>query len=259
MNRIRITFKFILHFLSAKNTLGFGVHSPFVFHFTKFVIYNKGFYYIFSAIEKLRLSLKQDKRILNVVDLGTGIKSNITISEIAKKSVKSAKYGQLMYRLSDYTQARKILELGTSLGLTTSYLAASSSICKVVSLEGSQQIADIAIENFKRLDINNIKIIVGNIDQTLSKALEEIDYLDIIFIDANHKYQALINYFEQGLTKINSDSIIVIDDIYWSSDMEKAWKIIKENPLVMSTIDLFELGIVFFNTDLNKKHYKMRY
>ena len=259
MNRIRITFKFILHFLSAKNTLGFGVHSPYVFHFTKFVIYNKGSYYIFSAIEKIRSSLKNDKRILNVIDFGTGRKSNISIAEITTKSVKSAKYGQLLFRLSDYIQARNILELGTSFGLTTSYLAASSSSSRVVSLEGSQQIADVAIENFKKTDIKNIKIIVGNIDQTLSKVLAEFDFLDLIFIDANHKYQALINYFEQGLTKINSNSIMVIDDIYWSSEMEKAWTIIKENPMVMSTIDLFELGIVFFNSDLNKKHYKMRY
>ena len=259
MNRIRLTFKFILHFITAKNTLGFGVHSPYVFHFTKFVIYNKGSYYIFSAIEKIRSSLKNDKRILNVIDFGTGRKSNISIAEITTKSVKSAKYGQLLFRLSDYIQARNILELGTSFGLTTSYLAASSSSSRVVSLEGSQQIADVAIENFKKTDIKNIKIIVGNIDQTLSKVLAEFDFLDLIFIDANHKYQALINYFEQGLTKINSNSIMVIDDIYWSSEMEKAWTIIKENPMVMSTIDLFELGIVFFNSDLNKKHYKMRY
>jgi len=259
MNRIRITFKFILHFLTAKNTLGFGVHSPYVFHFTKFVIYNNGSYYIFSAIEKMRSLLKNDKRILNIVDFGTGSKSNISIKEITIKSVKSAKYGQLLFRLSDYIQARNILELGTSFGLTTSYLAAPSSSSKVISLEGSQQIADIAIENFKKIELNNIKIIVGNIDETLSKALEKFDCLDLIFIDANHKYQALINYFEQCLTKINTNSIMVIDDIYWSSDMEKAWQIIKENPLVMSTIDLFEFGIVFFNSDLNKKHYRMRY
>ena len=82
MNRIRITFKFILHFLTAKNTLGFGVHSPYVFHFTKFVIYNKGSYYIFSAIEKIRSSLKKDKRVLNVVDFGTGSKTKLSIAEI---------------------------------------------------------------------------------------------------------------------------------------------------------------------------------
>jgi len=259
MNQIRITFKFILHFLTAKNTHGFGVHSPYVFHFTKFVLDNNGTYYIFSTIEKIRSKLKKDKRRLTVVDFGTGSKTDILVSKIATRSVKSNKYGQLLYRLSDYIQARNILELGTSVGLTTSYLAAPSSMSRVVSLEGSQQIADVAIENFKQLELKNIQVIVGNIDKTLSKVLAELDHLDLIFIDANHTSQAVLNYFNQALSKINSGSIMVIDDIYWSADMEKAWKIIKDHPLVMATIDLFELGIVFFNSDLNKKHYKMRY
>jgi len=259
MNRIRIAFKFILHFLSAGNTHGFGVHSPYVFHFTKFVIYNKGSYYIFSTIEKIRSTLKKDKRLLTVDDFGAGRKSELLVSEITKKSIKSVKYGQLLYRLSDYIQARNILELGTSVGLTTSYLAAPSSFSRVVSLEGSQQIANVAIENFKQLKLKNIQVIIGNIDQTLPSVLNEFDHLDLIFIDANHTFQAVLNYFEQAIKKINSDSIMVIDDIYWSEGMEQAWKIIKDHPLVMSTIDLFELGIVFFNSDLNKKHYKMRY
>jgi len=259
MNQIRITFKFILHFLTAKNTHGFGVHSPYVFHFTKFVLDNNGTYYIFSTIEKIRSKLKKDKRRLTVIDFGTGSKTEILVSEIATRSVKSNKYGQLLYRLSDYIQARNILELGTSVGLTTSYLAAPSSVSRVVSLEGSQQIADVAIENFKLLVLKNIQIIIGNIDQTLTGVLDEFDHLDLIFIDANHTSQAVLNYFDQAITKINSGSIMVIDDIYWSADMEKAWKIIKDHPLVMTTIDLFELGIVFFNSDLNKKHYKMRY
>ena len=168
MNQIRITFKFILHFLTAKNTHGFGVHSPYVFHFTKFVLDNNGTYYIFSTIEKIRSKLKKDKRRLTVIDFGTGSKTEILVSEIATRSVKSNKYGQLLYRLSDYIQARNILELGTSVGLTTSYLAAPSSVSRVVSLEGSQQIADVAIENFKLLELKNIQIIIGNIDQTLT-------------------------------------------------------------------------------------------
>jgi len=259
MNRLRFTIKFIRHFLSAKNTHGFGVHSPYVFHFIKFVINSKSFYYKFSAIEKIRLSMKKDRRVLNVVDYGTGTKKNKSIAGITSKSVKSAKYGQLLFKLSNYIKARSILELGTSLGITTSYLASASSASRVVSLEGSTEIADVAIENFKLLNINNIKIVTGNIDITLSEVLNEYDQLDLVFIDANHKSTAVLSYFEMCLKKIHKESIIVVDDIYWSPDMEKAWRGIKENPRVTATIDLFQLGIVFFNSDLYKKHYKMRY
>jgi predicted O-methyltransferase YrrM len=259
MKRFRITFKFILHFLSATNTRGFGVHSPYMFHFTKYVLNNKSSYYIFSSIEKIRSLLKKDKRILNVIDFGTGNKQQKSVAEIASRSLKSAKYGQLLYRLSDHIKARYTLELGTSLGLTTSYLAASSSSNKCVSLEGCPEIADLAIQNLKELSLKNVQIIVGDIDLTLPEVLNDFNQLDLIFIDANHTSKALLHYFELCLSKVHNDSVLVIDDIYWSGDMEKAWKSIKEHPRVKTTIDLFEIGIVFFNSDLHKKHYKMRF
>jgi predicted O-methyltransferase YrrM len=259
MNRFRMTFKFILHFLTAKNTSGFGVHSPFVFHFTKFVLNNKGTYYIFPAIEKIRSRLKRDKRKLDITDFGTGGMKQKTIAEIAKKSLKTAKYGQLLFRLSVFSKTQNTLELGTSLGITTSYLAAASSFIRCISLEGCQEIANLANENFRTLDIKNVQIVVGDIDITLPEVLKDFNQLDLIFIDANHKSEAVISYFEQCLAKVHGNSVMVVDDIYWSGDMEKAWKVIKSHPRVMATIDLFQLGIVFFNTDLNKEHYKMRF
>lgn len=258
MIRFRIMYKFILHFLTAKNSHGFGVHSPYVFQFTNDVIYKRSSDTLFSSIEKIRSKLKRNSKYLDIVDLGTGKKQKKSIAEIATTSLKTAKYGQLLYRISDFIKSRNILELGTSFGLTTSYLATSSFAGRIVSLEGSQQIADIAEENFKILDVKNVQIKVGNINDTLSNVLNEFNQLDLVFIDANHRSKAVLNYFELILSKVYSDSIIVIDDIYWSSDMEYAWKIIKDHPRVTSTIDLFQMGIVFFNSDLHKKHYKMR-
>jgi len=259
MNRFRIALKYILHFLTASNTHGFGVHSPFVYHFTEFVFNKKSTYYIFSSIEIIRSLLEKDKRVLDITDYGAGEKQKKTIAEIAAKSVKSTKYGQLLYRLSVYIKAQNTLEFGTSLGLTTSYLASPSSTMRCISLEGCPQVASLAIDNFKTLDIKNVQIVVGDIDLTLPEVLNKFSQLDLVFIDANHKSQAVISYFEQCLTKVHKNTVFVVDDIYWSKDMEKAWKMIKEHSQVIATIDLFQLGIVFFNTDLHKKHYKMRF
>ena len=121
------------------------------------------------------------------------------------------------------------------------------------------EIAEIARENIDKLAIKNIELVTGDINNTLTVVLDQTNKLDFVFIDANHKSEAILNYFNLCLSKVHSNTVIVIDDIYWSSDMEKAWKKIKNSPQVMSTIDLFELGIVFFNPDLHKKHYKMRY
>lgn len=259
MNRFRIIYKYLLHYLTARNTGGFGVHSPFLFQFTRFVLFEKHVYYNFKSIEKIRNTLKNDIRVLELTDFGTGINRNVTVASIASKSLKSAKYGQLLFRMVRYFKASNILELGTSLGITTSYLASSAAKIKCVTLEGCPQIAAIAQENFEKLDIKNIEIVVGDIDETLTDVLQKFERIDFIFIDANHQCDAVLHYFEMCIVKLSNDSILIIDDIYWSKDMEKAWNMIKNHPSVTSTIDLFQLGIVFFNRDLHKKHYKMRY
>jgi len=259
MGHFRTVLKYIIHFFTARNTGGFSVHSPFVFQFTRFVLCEKNSFYVFQQIEDIRFKLKADKRVLNIEDFGTGFDRIDTVSNITKRSLKSAKYGQLLFRIANYFKVRNVLELGTSLGVTTAYLATSSTEIRCVSLEGCPQIAAVAKENLQKFGLENVEIIVGNIDITLDKVLAQLDKLDLIFLDANHKYDSVLSYFNLCLSRIHNDSIMIVDDIYWSKDMENAWTVIKNHPQVMSTIDLFELGVVFFNADLYKNHYKMRY
>jgi len=258
MKKFRLAYKYCLHFLIAQNTRGFGVHSPFMYNFTRFVLYERHSFYAFEAIEKIRLILIKDKRVLNINDYGTGCDRKRSVADIAKKTLKSPKQAQLFYRFANYLKVRNILELGTSLGLTTSYLASSSIDIKCISLEGCPEIAQVAQNNFDKLGIKNITLITGNIDDTLAHVLIESEPLDLIFIDANHRKEAVLRYFEQCISKVHKDTILIVDDIYWSSDMEQAWHSIKMHSLVSSTIDIFHMGIVFFNSDLHKIHYKMR-
>jgi predicted O-methyltransferase YrrM len=259
MNHFRRIYKFVLHFILARHTGGFSVHSPFIFRFTRFVLREKNSYYIFQSIENLRSALKKDNRVLNIIDYGAGNDRTETVSQVAKGSLKSAKYGQLLFRMVHYFNAQTVLELGTSLGITTSYLATSSTGINCISLEGCPEIAKTAKENIDKLGIKNVDIVIGNIDNTLADALNKTNKVDFVFLDANHRSEAVLSYFDLCLSKVHNDSVIVIDDIYWSEDMEMAWKKIQSYPEVKSTIDLFQVGIVFFNSDLHKHHYKMRY
>lgn len=259
MNRFRFFCKYLQHYVTARHTGGHGVHSPFVYQFVHNVLYQRHSFYVFDAIETLRYKLKRDKRVLEVVDFGTGVNGQRSVSSIAEKSLKSAKFGQLLFRMVHYFKAHSVLELGASLGVTTAYLASSSRHIQCTTFEGCPQIAAVATENFRSLGISNVNLVVGNIDLTLKSALSGMNKLDFVFFDANHRSEAILNYFQICLSQLHGNSVLVIDDIYWSKDMEEAWKQIKEHERVRSTIDLFHFGIVFFNTDLHKRHYKMRY
>jgi predicted O-methyltransferase YrrM len=259
MSQFKSIYKYFKHFISAKNTGGHGVHSPFMYQFTRYVLHENHPFYIFDSIEKLRTGLEKDKRILSITDFGTGINRTRSVSNIAKKSLKSSRESQLLFRIAHYMKAGNVLELGTSLGITALYLGSLSAKMKCVTLEGCPQIAAIAAENFKKMGMSNIELIVGNIDTTLPNALASMPQLDMVFIDANHRSNAVLKYFDLCLSNVHKNTVVVIDDIYWSDDMDFAWQTIKDHPQVTSSIDLFHMGIVFFNTDINKMHYKMRY
>lgn len=259
MNKVRFILNYITHFFTASNTRGHGVHSPFVYNYIQYIVREKNPYYIFQRIEQIRDQLLCDRTVIHLTDWGTGRDRKSTVAGIARRALKNRKCAQLLFRTVHYFDAVHVLELGTSLGITTMYLAGSSNNIKCTTLEGCPSVSKIAGENFEKLNLKNIELITGKIEETLPEYLEKNPVLDFIYMDANHRYEATLNYFGLIAEHIHEKSVIVIDDIYWSDEMKRAWEDIKEDSRVKSSIDLFHLGILFFNPDLSKKHYKLKF
>lgn len=258
-DKLNLICRYIKYYFSALPKGGFGIHSPFVYSFVTDVIEESLPYYSYNIIEHIRQNLLRDKSYINVTDYGTGKSCKKQICEIAKVSSKNKKDSQLIFRIAVFAKAKNILELGTSIGTTTMYLGMSDHNSKIISLEGCPETANIAKTNLKNAKLSNVKIITGNIDNTLYDALKEMPTIDFAFFDANHQEVTTIKYFEQCLSKANKNSIFVFDDIHWSDGMDKAWKYICKNSKSVVTIDLFSMGIVFFNPELNKHNYKIKY
>ena len=240
------------------------MHSPFVFEFIKFVLNDKKKYEVYTTIEKQRQILLKDKTVIEVEDFGAGstiIKTKKRIvKDIAASSLKPKKYSQLLFRMIQFYNKKNILELGTSLGITTSYMAAAKNNPFVTTMEGSQNIVAIAVQNFNALQINNINIIKGDFEKSLFPYLNVTGNIDFAFLDGNHRKTPTLQYFKQILQKSHENTFFVFDDIHWSIEMEAAWEEIKAHEAVTLTIDLFFIGIVFFKKDFKvKQHFVIRY
>ncbi|GEO06889.1 O-methyltransferase [Adhaeribacter aerolatus] len=261
MSLLRLGFKFFVYRLQSFRL--HGVHSPFVFDLYQHVIQHDGYYGAYKPIEKLRKELKQNHNKIEITDLGAGSKINPTylrpISELAKISAKPPKYAQLLFRLVNYFQPNQVLELGTSLGLTTAYLASARPKGTVYTFEGCPKIAQQAQVNFRKLKLSNINLITGNIDQTLPAFLQDTGKVDFVYFDGNHRYEPTLRYFQLCLEKHTENTVFVFDDIYWSAEMEKAWKEICSHPAVTLSIDLFQLGLIFFRKAQPKQHFTLWY
>ncbi|MEQ1554159.1 MAG: class I SAM-dependent methyltransferase [Ferruginibacter sp.] len=256
--------KYIHYYLTASNGKGHGVHSPFVFEFIKFVLNDKTKYEIYSKIEEQRQVLLNNKTTIDVEDFGAGstvIKTNKRfVNDIAASSLKPKKYSQLLFRIIQYYNKKNVLELGTSFGITTSYLASAKSNPVITSMEGSQSIAGIALQTFTNLNLKNIEIVKGNFENTLLPLIKTSNTIDFAFLDGNHRKIPTLQYFNTIIEKANEDTFIVLDDIHWSAEMEEAWEQVKAHKSVTLSIDLFFIGIVFFKKDFKvKQHFTIRF
>jgi predicted O-methyltransferase YrrM len=256
--------KYLHYYRTASNSKGHGMHSPFVFDFILNVLNNKSGYTYPASIENLRKKLLHDKEVLDVEDLGAGSRKKSShqksVSQLARTALKPQKYAQLLYRLARHYNAQTIIELGTSLGITTAYLALASPSSQIITIEGSKAIAEKAQDNFQKLGITNIQSLQGNFDDLLPSVLPQLPSIDLAYIDGNHRYEPTINYFLQLLSQSHNNTILIFDDIHWSEEMEQAWEEIKQHPSVQYTIDIFFLGFVFFRREFKvRQDFKIRF
>lgn len=248
--------KFLRYYLTAANGRGHGIHSPFIYQFVRDVLNDDTHYEAYDRIEKMRKQMLHDDTVVEVEDMGAGSavsKSNSRkISEIARAALKPPKYAQLLYRIAKFYKPKEILELGTSLGITTAYLAATGA--QVTSIEGSSAIAKKAQQNLE--PFKNVRLINSDFDN----ALEKIPDVDLAFIDGNHRKIPTLNYFEKILQHTTQQSILIFDDIHWSAEMEEAWHVIKNHKKVTCTVDLFFIGLVFLRDEFrHPQHFTIRF
>lgn len=252
---------FLRYFWKSRNA--HGLHSPFVFK-----LYTKGLKSkppgnneLLYLVNQYKDSLCKDKSVIDVADFGAGsrvFKGNVReIRKIAIIAGISGKNGQLLMNLIHYLKPNKILEIGTSLGISTAYMALAAPDAQIVTLEGCKETARVAKKQFKQYNFQNIKLAEGNFADTLPEVLLK-DHFDLIFFDGNHQKAPTLHYFNLCLKYAKENSVFIFDDIHWNHEMDKAWNTIKENTLVSVSIDTYQWGLVFFRKEQEKQDFTLR-
>lgn len=262
-SKLQLVQKYLRYYITAYNGKGHGVHSPFVFDFIIHVLNDKTRYADYDKVESIRRQLLQDPRVVGVEDMGAGSTKDKgrerRVRDIARHAAKPPKFGQLLYRMVRYYGATNILELGTSLGITSRYLALGNPQGTLTTVEGASEVAELAAGSMKEEGLHNIHPIIGNFDDQLPLFLEK-NTPDFVFIDGNHREEPTIDYFKQLAEVSHNDTILVFDDIHWSVGMEQAWKFIQTHPATHCTIDLFFIGIVLFRQEFREQqHFAIRF
>lgn len=193
-----------------------------------------------------RLNMLADGTELNVTDFGTGKSGMRKVKQIARKSSTEPRYGGVIQKIIDAFKVERILELGTSVGVGTMFLARTNAKVEVTTVEGCPETSKFAKSEFAKRKIANVNFINDNFDHLFASNVLKGQHFDLAFIDGNHTSEATIRYFDNVIKRYSSKkSIIIVDDINWSRDMYRAWKEISAKMQDSLRLNLFRMGIIF--------------
>lgn len=251
------------HFLKHKvvGKWRHGVHSPLVYQLTSEILRKDRTFEDFNFLDAKRKELLSNNTWLHVEDFGAGSRNNAStersIKSIAKHALAPKIQAEAIYKLVHFFQPKSIIEFGTSLGLTSLYISRAAQKSEITTIEGSPKIAAFAQEFLRQNNALNVQVIHQKFDDYLVSTLPANKTFDLIYIDGNHTYEATTKYFLKMLEHTNQDAWFILDDIYWSRDMSKAWNQIIGHHRVSLSMDFFHFGVVMLQPRMTKEHFKL--
>lgn len=232
------------------------VHSPFVYSFIENVLEDQRWFYAFDEIEFQRKALAK-------IDLKIKLKYNIqgakkqydayTLKSLIKTSVLNPYKCRVLFRTLEFLELKKGLELGSSIGISSSYLAKAVSPGILYCMTENAALCDLANKVHKSLNITNCNNLCKSFNEIMEETQLKFDEADFVFINGIESSRDTVRYFEQVLPFLHEKSIIIINDIYRSGKIHEDWQRIKSNKKVTLSIDLFYFGIVFFSPDFKER------
>lgn len=249
--------KYIKYKLNSKGK--YKIHSPYVFDLVSKCLELKIDPEDQKQIAALRTSLKKDKRLIRITDLGAGshkLGTTRKIRDIYKHSASKGVYARLLYQLNRYYACKEVLELGTSLGMGTVHLALGNPNAQITTVDASPETQEIAREQAQKLGLTNLYFVCSDFQSYLSKL--ENKQFDLIFIDGHHDGKALLSYLDQLQTFSHDDTLFILDDIRWSEGMLAAWEQICADPQYHLTMDFFRMGIILKRPQQAKEHFVIK-
>ena len=254
--------RYLLFALKARSRKGHGIHSPFVYDLVSRVLVNEP-----SEDEDKLIRWRREIELDNTIieNKNYGAKSKVCGNKKMKAGKLSRitglphKYGMLLYRLTREFKPASIIELGTGLGISTLYLALGNPEATIYTVEASPEKSYFAKTNMKKKGLLNVICINGNFDDHIPDITNTAAHPLLVFIDGNHNLEPTLRYFNILQKCAKENTIIIFDDIHWSTEMESAWKMITANDKVSVSIDLFRCGIVFFRKGIAKECFSVNY
>ena len=211
-----------------------------------------------ARIERLRSRLAKRRNEYVTVLSGRTVNSDgspqggtleRSLSQIACESSVLPRWGMFLYLCAKAACAKTVLELGSSAGISGCYLASTRECQRFITVEGSSELANLAESNLSGI-AQNFEVVNASFDKALDRIGPTLGHgLDMVFLDGDKRKASLCGSFKRLVSHLNSGSVVVFDDIYWSSEMWQAWQMLRRWKGFSHTVTAGRFGVCFWTGD----------
>ena len=122
--------------------------------------------------------------------------------------------GSLLHILARSVRAKRILELGTAIGYSGTWLArALADGGELVTVEHNPKTAALAKKNFEKTGVSSkVRIVVGTAEEALREAKGPFDFI------FNDGYPAVL---EPCIERVRAGGLLVTDNVLWHGDVAR--------------------------------------
>ncbi|MEO6190286.1 MAG: class I SAM-dependent methyltransferase [Saprospiraceae bacterium] len=234
----------------------YRLHAPSFYNLAQTVFEKKDYYYDFDILHNIYYEVINNKDCIHPNPFADQRnQSHKSIGDFALRALHNPKELQKLYKLVRWFKPKSILELGGCMGVSSLCLRLASYNAEIISIEGNEQFVEVAKNNSQNQILKPIKFIHSLFEPALETLLDK--KFDMVILDGDHSYDATITLINKLLPLLEENSMILMDDIHWSSGMYKAWKEIKRNKRFSSSLEALRWGLLFTNKSLTPIHYSL--
>lgn len=227
-----------------------GIHSPFVFGLVTRCFYDRKKHPAYGQLTSYR------KKWYEVIQESKTRSSGSREEAIWKMDEKEAR---LLNRMVRYLNCRQILQLGGPSGYKTAALSLMNSV-NILNVLPNRDALDVSQRFIQILGQGPVRLVASNLEAKLQAlaSKEQPESFDLVFMDAGIKHTQILQLVDLLLPLVHNDTVVVVEGIHRSPEMQKIWNDLCRKTQVRVSIDIFRWGLIFFRKQQAKEHFIVR-
>lgn len=219
-----------------------GIHSPFIYQFSEFCFYHK-------REKRIQYIEIQRSKML----MSSGKLRDYSISKFTDRFTLDAKYCFALHRISHFLNVSTINEYGLTVGIETNYLLEYALNQKKQSVNYAYHYSENQVKQFTN------ETWYKEIVQAPLVSISNPSPWELHIIHQHDNPDEIWDYADKILKLAHNHTVVILSNIHLTDDHTLNWRRLQNDERTGVSLDLFNMGIIFFRKEQPKEHFTLRY